>query len=689
MRHVYRFTGLQRKGMALLLVVFVAFASLILLTTLLGSIAPRRASVLGEVQADRALALADGKIDLLMSTINTLPQVNVDGGTDANQIQAAIISGWEGMLNGYVSNPTGGANGTNVSTYFYHATSDTWYAVWDKTANHLMSIPAGTKLGREVSSAEETDTVLALGLKNLSNGNIDAGAITSIDGNCLTNNEWFEVDSNASYSLTPTDVWTIKASAYMLSKPGIVRTLEARAEKNVNIATTPHTTTTTTNVYNWFTTVTEYRSFSDYVFLDNFDVNFGKYAEVNGAVHANGTVNMGGWGKFPITSTEHVTAVAVDNGNALDGRFGPDKLVLDWAKANQDTNGDYYAEDHAALVDWLAIDESLFGKHQSGDAELIRNPLDPNGGMQDKAFEPYYRDRDATITFSVEDGVGKVTINGTMYNMPSNGIIYVQGNATIRGEVLGSCMVGTSGNISIAGDILYTTPPRTKETDRFTDSRDFLGLVAKGNVVIPYSTFVGDKNLEIDAAMVADGWLGTDPSVAWVWHDLNTDATTAPTLVLKGSMAAGSGEHMLATTQVVSRWVESGYWTTDRRGRRVWHDTSEYVDVPQIKGYDLRQYNFDWNLKQLGVPALFPVNNSGPMGAEEHGLTPAEAAALGLTNPQLHPKGNPLGAYYAKLTSSSTTVTGTTYSGTGLVDGGVYRIGWKEQIGEPVKLKAP
>jgi hypothetical protein len=675
MRHIHRFTGVQRKGMALLLVVFIAFASLVLLTTLMASVAPRRTTVSNELQADRALAVADGKIDLMMNTINTLPQVNVNGQADENDVQTAIVASWEGMLNGYASDPMSSGNRDGVSTHFYHTTTNTWYAVWDTadTPDHLMNIPATTKLGYEVGATDSTTgTVLALTVKNLSTGGFETSGIIGVDDACRTNNEWFEVDTNARYNIVPTDVWTMQASAYSLSRTGIVKTLEAKAKKMVSVSTSEDPSSSF--IYNWFTSVDRSSSFSDYVFLDNFDVNFGKYSEVSGYIHANGTVNMGGWAKYPVTSTEHVTDYAVDgtSGNH-DGRFSLAQNSLTWAKLTANK----YAVDHAPAVSWLAVDASLTG------ATPIRVPYPIETGMQDRAIDPYYIAGNATITFSIEGGVGKVTINGTKYDMPANGVIYVQGNATVRGGnsgasppvpgVLGSCIVGASGNVYLAGDILYNTPPRTDENSLLPQSADFLGLVAGGNVVIPYSTFVADKNLIIDAAMVADGWLGTDSS-EWPWHNLNTSPSTAPTLVVRGSMAAGDGSRMMATTQVTGGGVR------------------------QIKGYDLRQYSFDWNLKQLGVPDGFPTTGTATVSTETgvtaasllhygivSSLTEGEAIISQLTNPSTHPLGSPLvvggRAYYAK----ATVVPGpSTWEGTGFVTSGMYRIGWKEQIGDRV-----
>ena len=47
MRRIHYFGWKQRKGIALLLVMFIAFASLVLLTTLYSSLAPRAISVRG------------------------------------------------------------------------------------------------------------------------------------------------------------------------------------------------------------------------------------------------------------------------------------------------------------------------------------------------------------------------------------------------------------------------------------------------------------------------------------------------------------------------------------------------------------------------------------------------------------------------------------------------------------------
>jgi hypothetical protein len=638
----------------------VSLLAFIALTALLGAVAPRQRGVSGEAISDRAFTLADGRVDAILNTINYLPQVNVSGFPDENDIQAAIIASWEGRLNGYADVPESADNASNLATYFYNTGTETWYAIWNTTDDHLMNVTEDHRFGRQLSAFDDpSGSVLSLELKDLTTNTFVTNGVVGLDPACRTDNQWFEVDTNASYNDTPTDIWTIRASAYMLSKPEVVRTIEAKAEKNIDID--PSKQDLVTDVYNWFTTIDRSRYFSDYVFLDNFDVNFGKYAEINGIVHANGTVNMGGWAKYPVSSTETVTDIAVDDNYRSDGRFSLDKKRLSWAESHG------YAIDYADAVPWLQVGKALTG------SSPVRKPASDTG-MQDKAVDPYYVSGDATIVFSVEGSAGKVTINGTKYSMPSNGIIYVQGQATVKGKVLGSCMLGASGSIQIAGDIAYNTAPRTDENAPATGTSDFLGLVSNSNIVIPYGTYQADKNLSIDAAMVANGWLGINPN-DWNWHNLNTNPDTAPTLVVRGALAAGDGRNMFAVTQ------------SDMWGRS------------QIKGYDLRQYNFDWNLKQVGVPDGFPTTGLGSASTEtivteasmlKYGIVSshAEYAALyaQLVDPASHPAASPLTIngrkYYAKKTG--TTKTGEVWSGTGLVTNGMYRIGWMEQIAAPV-----
>ncbi len=665
----------HRRGFAMIFVVLIALAMVIPAMILASSAVSRRKIVSGEAVSDRAISIADAKIDSIMNTINTFPQVNVSGQSDENAVQKAIIACWEGMLNGYTNNPYDPQNSENVLTYFYNSSTDTWYVLWNGTENHVMNVPKGTKVGREISPTDSTSgTVLEMPVKNLNTGVYENKTIIQIDPDCRTNNVWFEVDTNSNYNKNPSDIWTITVTSYMLSKPSIIRTVQAKAEKVVKIKSSFEPTTK--YEYNWYTKVNRHIYFSDYVFLDNFDVNFGKYSTTTGPIRANGTVNMGGWATYPVYSSKNITDKAVDDYNNHDGRFGPNKNTLKWARKHN------YANEYQSKIDFLKVDQALTGTNPARDQAN-------DTGLQDKAFDQYYVDRDATIVFSVVtdsngNKVGKVTINGNTYDMPPNGIIYVEGDAKVKGNVIGRCIIGSSGNIYISGDITYNTPPRTSEDDPFPDNSDFepdfLGLVAKDNVLIPYSTYQSDKHLKIDAAIVAGCCFGINPN-DWPGHYLNADPNdpNAPTLVVKGAIAAGDGTLMPAYVY------------------RTW------LNQIEIKGYDLRQYNFDWNLKQVGVPQGFPTTGFSSTKKvetivtyktmQQYGIVNSEEEYLQLKNylthqdASKHGEDNPVTyngrQFYAKVTR--TQITDITWSGTGLVTNGMYRVSWKEQIANPVK----
>ncbi|MFC1544418.1 DUF4900 domain-containing protein, partial [Gemmatimonadota bacterium] len=67
----------------------------------------------------------------------------------------------------------------------------------------------------------------------------------------------------------------------------------------------------------------------------------------------------------------------------------------------------------------------------------------------------------------------------TEYQLPLNGVIYVDGDCEIEGTLHGQLTVACSGDMYLTDDILYTTDPRVDPS-----STDLLGLVADGNVYV-------------------------------------------------------------------------------------------------------------------------------------------------------------------------------------------------------------
>jgi hypothetical protein len=645
----------SKKGFALILVILIAVAMMIPVLMLLSSTIPRRTNVVGEAVSDRSLVLADSTVDHILDTINTFPftftMPKIEGEEDAAiKAQDYLISYYISQLNGGVpdiNNPIVSYDliSSYGSTYLYSLDTQEYYAVWDNTNNNISHVSA---VGPDGSISQTGN------IKNLSTNVVSSLPFTIIDADYKTDNLWVEIDTNTNYWPGEPDKWKITTTAYLLSKPEIKRTIEASASRGkVN------TSVEEVADGNWYTLETseEYTTvyYSDFAGLYHTRVYFGRFETTRGMIRGDSDVWMGGWAEDPVYAHGVVTDQAIDDGNRHDGKFGPDKNNLNWAK----TNDPKYATDGYPAATWPNGDLALKG------ATAIRKPL-AETGLQDKALDDYYVNGSATIVFSVDgDGISWVTINGNKLPMPSNGAIYVEGTATVSGTVKGRCTVGAGGNINIGGNIIYNTPPRVdKDTPNPPGEPDCLGLIAYSNVVIPKSTFDANHHLQIDAAMLAvHGWFGIDSSTSW--HPIN-----------------GSGEY--------EAWWQGcqAMWSTS--------NAPAIVSGSSVKGYDIQHTYFDWNLYDFGPPPFYPATNS------RSDLTLIERHVI-VTDPTLQ-------GILRALSKSDLTPTGdsdypwkyeyggVTYYFNGHFDNAasatmqntaLYRITWKEQVANPVKPVNP
>lgn len=81
----------------------------------------------------------------------------------------------------------------------------------------------------------------------------------------------------------------------------------------------------------------------------------------------------------------------------------------------------------------------------------------------------------------------------TIYQVPANGVLYVNGDCTLKGVLRGQLTIACSGDMYIIDDILYTTDPRVDP-----QSTDILGLVADGDVFVadtPENLDTGDETI--------------------------------------------------------------------------------------------------------------------------------------------------------------------------------------------------
>ena len=262
MSRLHYFTCKQRRGVALLLVMFVAFASLVLLTTLLTAIAPRHTSVSEEAVSDRALAASDGAIDYILNQVDAFPasltgatlqtgltNINTKYGSDQAGAKKAAVKYVMGYLlagvNGggiyqplndsttaasvthflgadytnyaaYSTNYVGAGTSSdqsiwnvedNVATYLYNIGTQTYYAVWTTTTSGTIA---------PVTTTGPTGDITTKPIGNLATGLGQTG-IAAVDPNFAADNQWIEVDVNTQYDDAGSGKVRIRASAYLLS----------------------------------------------------------------------------------------------------------------------------------------------------------------------------------------------------------------------------------------------------------------------------------------------------------------------------------------------------------------------------------------------------------------------------------------------------------------------------------------
>ncbi len=650
----------NRKGFAMVFVVLIALAMIIPAMILASNAVSRRKVISGEAVSDRALSVADATIDKILNKINTFnftfttpTIINSDGDVDTatKEAQDYLIGYYISKINGGVpssSDPTGSLATIkkSVSTFLYNFSNQHYYVVWDSTNNNVAP----------VSTVGPDGDIKTKEIKDLSTGDI-YNNILAIDPEYKTDNMWAEIDVRADYVA---DQWIINDTAYLLSRPNVKRTIQAVAERGQVVANGGELANG-----NWYTrsetTQDKTVYFSDFSGLYHTKVYFGQFETTRGPIRSDSSVYMGGWAYDPVYAHNRVYDYAIDDGWAHDGRFGPDKKSLWWAKNNG------YAVDGYPQADWPNGDAALFG------SAPFRDPTDPNGGLQDKAFDQYYVNGDATIVFSVvtdADGnkVGKVTINGNTYDMPSNGAIFVDGDATVSGTIKGRCSVGASDDIYIGGNIVYEDPPRIDKDTPIPPgyTPDALGLIAYDDILIPGSTFNVHHHLEIDAAMLSvHGSFGVTSDVPW--HRIN-----------------GSGEY--------EAWWNGcqAEWSTD--------NAPAIVSGNWVKGYDIQHTNYDWNLYDYGAPPFYPATNSRT--ETEHSVRYKIVTDAGLLNhlrsltkDQLTPISSSAPDYNPDYPYKYTYNGVTYYYGTHFSFGAtaymrktaLYRISWKEQIANPVK----
>lgn len=291
-------------------------------------------------------------------------------------------------------------------------------------------------------------------------------------------------------------------------------------------------------------------------FVDQGTLAFGT-TKVAGDVHSNGGIQFHYGGAQFLNRVSAVKGFSYKNGASTG-------------------NTSFNEQDSSAKkIDLPTItDVAEFSKLASGAYSVSAN--NPAYGNLDKALDARIELLGDEMKISaIDPDTGSVVAEG-VYPLPSDGVVYVQGNVTsIKGALRGRLTISTPGTINVTGNIVYadaqgdpamrlekdgvpvdpaTTLDAWKESDgyKYVDNPDFdvsgdrpaLGLMAGQEISLDGA---GPDNLEIHAALfsASENWRA-DLSVAKRnLRILGSITTRTPGARAQGSMGyAASGEYV-------------------------------------------------------------------------------------------------------------------------------------------------
>ena len=255
-------------------------------------------------------------------------------------------------------------------------------------------------------------------------------------------------------------------------------------------------------------------SLAKYAFLTNSDVWIGGTESVSGPMHANGGIRFDGTGNAPITSAKNTYTCQGWSGSPCpatkNGVWGsaaastqafwsfPQPNVdfsaitsdLSSMKSSAQTNGIYLAPSNAqgySLVFNLSGTISIY--------KVTSLRSDPTGW--DVNGVSHNEDIDYNARTKLD---GDTTTPGTQdYQMPVNGVIYIEDRVWVEGTVKGRVLVAaaklpynsnTAPSIVVANNLVYAAK----------DGTNVLGLIGQKDILLAY---YAPNNLEIDAALIA------------------------------------------------------------------------------------------------------------------------------------------------------------------------------------------
>lgn len=277
-------------------------------------------------------------------------------------------------------------------------------------------------------------------------------------------------------------VVTVRSTGYLTEDPNVNRTIEAKYGR---------------------------KSLSDYTFITHSNIWFGEDEEVVGKIHSNGGIRMDGECDSIVQSAKDKYICGPEHGcNYIehDGVWGTGEIQALWQ---------FPPAYQVQSIDFNSISLDLGG--EGGLKEKANTPegqyLGPSGAFgyhirfkKDPAAFDVYRVTNTRSSYGYDflDGWRwrYIDIRNESYvatrPMPANGIIFVEDQTWVDGEVQGRVTLaaanfletGSDRSIIINGNIIYDEK----------DGNHALGLIAQKDILLP---LYSPEKLEIDAAMFA------------------------------------------------------------------------------------------------------------------------------------------------------------------------------------------
>lgn len=242
-------------------------------------------------------------------------------------------------------------------------------------------------------------------------------------------------------------------------------------------------------------------AWSEFAVVGNDIMRFGAGTEVWGPIHSNNGIHFDGVAHNLVSSNIADTY--------WDPDYGEDKPGVWTALPNESQvflAGKEYPADYKDF-NKIGVDFGVMKTAAIDGGGLYLGPLNnPYCGYHivlrtDGKVNVYRVKACGSVSYQASNEVGP-----TVYNMPTNGVIFVEEKVWVEGTIrdqhltiaAANLLGGEPADIYLFHNIKYT----------YYDGRDILGLVAQNNVTIGLRS---DNNLEIDAALVAQyGKVGRD-----------------------------------------------------------------------------------------------------------------------------------------------------------------------------------